>query len=150
MVPNVYSSLTCFDKAVNPNNNSHHSGKPSPCLLFNMYRLVVAHIKTIVKFPLLEHLPLSHRSHHHYYFKFSHRHNKRFKRNWSHAYANFWGYNYYGQCKCGNSHPWTGHTCFGYGIITVYVSGKLPTYPSPKPTLTLTSHLRQNVGFGEG
>ena len=31
-----------------------------------------------------------------------------------------------------------------------YVSGKLPTYPSPKPTLTLTSHLGQNVGLGEG
>ena len=29
---------------------------------------------------------------------------------------------------------------------SLYVSGKLPTYPSPKPTLTLTSHLRQNVG----
>ena len=28
------------------------------------------------------------------------------------------------------------------------VSGKLPTYPSPKPTLTLTSHFRQNVGLG--
>ena len=28
--------------------------------------------------------------------------------------------------------------------------GKLPTYPSPKPTLTLTSHLGQNVGLGEG
>ena len=27
---------------------------------------------------------------------------------------------------------------------------KLPTYPSPKPTLTLTSHLGQNVGLGEG
>ena len=26
-----------------------------------------------------------------------------------------------------------------------YVSGKLPTYPSPKPTLTLTSHLGQKV-----
>ena len=33
---------------------------------------------------------------------------------------------------------------------SVYVSGKLPTYPSPKPTLTLTSHLGQNVGLGEG
>ena len=32
----------------------------------------------------------------------------------------------------------------------ICVSGKLPTYPSPKPTLTLTSHLGQNVGFGEG
>ena len=31
-----------------------------------------------------------------------------------------------------------------------YLSGKLPTYPSPKPTLTLTSHLGQNVGLGEG
>ena len=31
-----------------------------------------------------------------------------------------------------------------------YVSGKLPTYPSPKSTLTLTSHLGQNVGLGEG
>ena len=31
------------------------------------------------------------------------------------------------------------------------VSGKLPTYPSPKPTLALTSHLGQNVGLiGEG
>ena len=30
-----------------------------------------------------------------------------------------------------------------------YVSGKLPTYPSPKLTLTLTSHLGQNVGLGE-
>ena len=31
-----------------------------------------------------------------------------------------------------------------------YVSKKLPTYPSPKPTLTLTSHLGQNVCVGEG
>ena len=29
------------------------------------------------------------------------------------------------------------------------VSGKLPTYPSPKLTLTLTSHLGQNVVLGE-
>ena len=28
--------------------------------------------------------------------------------------------------------------------------GKLPTHRSPKPTLTLTSHLGQNVGLGEG
>ena len=34
-------------------------------------------------------------------------------------------------------------------MVQVYVSGKLPTYPSPKPTLTLTSHLGQNVGLGE-
>ena len=33
---------------------------------------------------------------------------------------------------------------------TLYVSGKLPTHPSPKLTLTLTSHLRQNNGLGEG
>ena len=32
---------------------------------------------------------------------------------------------------------------------SLFVSGKLPTYPSPKPTLTLTFHLRQNVGLGE-
>ena len=30
------------------------------------------------------------------------------------------------------------------------ISGKLPTYPFPKPTLTLTSHLGQSVGLGEG
>ena len=29
-------------------------------------------------------------------------------------------------------------------------TGKLPTYPSLKPTLILTSHSRQNVGLGEG
>ena len=33
---------------------------------------------------------------------------------------------------------------------SLFVSGKLPTYPSPNPTLTLTSHLRQNVGLGKG
>ena len=38
------------------------------------------------------------------------------------------------------------HSYFG----SLYVSGKLPTYPSPKPTLTLTSHLGQNIGLGEG
>ena len=31
-----------------------------------------------------------------------------------------------------------------------YESGKLPTYPSPKPTLTLPYHSGQNVGLGEG
>ena len=41
-------------------------------------------------------------------------------------------------------HPYAGF--FG----SLYVSGKLPTYPSPKPTSTLISHLRQNVGSGEG
>ena len=28
--------------------------------------------------------------------------------------------------------------------------GKLPTYPSPKATITLTFNLEQNVGSGEG
>ena len=36
----------------------------------------------------------------------------------------------------------------GFGSFNL--SGKLPTYPSPKPTLILTSHLRQNVGLEEG
>ena len=31
-------------------------------------------------------------------------------------------------------------------VESVYVSGKLPTNPSRTPTLTLTSHLGQNVG----
>ena len=34
-------------------------------------------------------------------------------------------------------------------IGSIKVSGKLPTYPSPKSTLTLTSHLGQNVGLGD-
>ena len=33
---------------------------------------------------------------------------------------------------------------------SLYVSGKLPTYPSPKPSLTLSSFLGQNVGLGDG
>ena len=32
---------------------------------------------------------------------------------------------------------------------TIKGSGKLPTYPSPKPTLSLTSHLGQTVGLVE-
>ena len=35
-------------------------------------------------------------------------------------------------------------------LVSLYVSGKLPTYPSPKPALTLISHLGQNVGLREG
>ena len=35
-------------------------------------------------------------------------------------------------------------------LVSLYVYGKLPTYPSPKPTLTLAPHLGQNVGLGEG
>ena len=34
-------------------------------------------------------------------------------------------------------------------LVLLYVSAKLPTYLSPKPTLTLSSHLGQNVGLGE-
>ena len=33
---------------------------------------------------------------------------------------------------------------------SLYISGKLPTYPSPMPTLTLTFHLGQIIGLGEG
>ena len=33
---------------------------------------------------------------------------------------------------------------------SLYVSGKLPSYPSPKPTSTLISHVGENVGLGEG
>ena len=33
-----------------------------------------------------------------------------------------------------------------YGSL--YISGKLSTYPASKPTLTLTSHSGQNVGLG--
>ena len=32
----------------------------------------------------------------------------------------------------------------------MYVSGKLPTYPSPNLTLTLSFRLGKNVKFGEG
>ena len=36
-------------------------------------------------------------------------------------------------------------------ILDHYIfSGKPPTYPFPKPTLTLTPHLGKNVGLGEG
>ena len=40
--------------------------------------------------------------------------------------------------------------CLTVEDYLLYVSGKLSTYPSPKPTLTLTSHLGQNVGLREG
>ena len=33
---------------------------------------------------------------------------------------------------------------------SLYISGKLPTYPSPKPTLTIISHLGKNVGLRVG
>ena len=31
---------------------------------------------------------------------------------------------------------------------SLYFSGKLPTYPSPKPTPALATNLEQNVGLG--
>ena len=34
-------------------------------------------------------------------------------------------------------------------IWIIIISGKLPTSPSPKPTLTFTSHFGENVGLGE-
>ena len=40
--------------------------------------------------------------------------------------------------------------CLGNLFGSFYLSGKLPTYPSPKTTLILTSHLMQNFGLGEG
>ena len=48
--------------------------------------------------------------------------------------------NYKGVHHSHPNHAWD-HSTF---------SGNLPTYSSPKPTLTLTSHLGQNVGLGEG
>ena len=42
------------------------------------------------------------------------------------------------------------HEEMSKGFGSFYLFEKLPTYPSPKPTLILTSHLRQNVGLGEG
>ena len=36
------------------------------------------------------------------------------------------------------------------GMGSFYVSGKLPTFSSTKPTSTLSSYLGQNVGLGEG
>ena len=41
----------------------------------------------------------------------------------------------------------TAVTYLGYSL---YVPGKLSTYPYPEPTLTLTSDLEQNIGLGEG
>ena len=35
-------------------------------------------------------------------------------------------------------------------IISISVSGQLPTYPSPSPTLTLTCYQLTVVGLGEG
>ena len=48
--------------------------------------------------------------------------------------------------------PLEGGGCMG-NLVWVRVLdnyGILSTYPSPKPTLTLISHLRRNVGLGDG
>ena len=50
--------------------------------------------------------------------------------------------------SAGHGYKWRVRRYIHFGSL--YVSGKLPTYPSPKPILTLTSQLRQNVGLGEG
>ena len=55
---------------------------------------------------------------------------------------------YYIKGSCHQHITGLGQFCAQVGSL--YVSGKLPTYPSPKPTLTLTSHLGQNIGLGEG
>ena len=44
----------------------------------------------------------------------------------------------------------TGILSYGRTGGSIWVSGKLVTYPSPKETLSPTSHSRQNVGLGEG
>ena len=41
-------------------------------------------------------------------------------------------------------------TCYAGYFFLRDMNQLLPTYPSPKPTLSLTSHLAQNVGLGEG
>ena len=48
------------------------------------------------------------------------------------------------------SSDWRVNFLYGSSFGSLHVSRKLPTYPSPKPTITLTSHLGQNVGLGEG
>ena len=39
---------------------------------------------------------------------------------------------------------------YGDGIFSLYVSRKLPTYPSPKSTFCPKWEISFNVGFGEG
>ena len=43
--------------------------------------------------------------------------------------------------RCSVGTKYIKHTNFG----SLIVSGKTPTYPSPKPMLTLTSHLGQTL-----
>ena len=42
--------------------------------------------------------------------------------------------------------PKPGKSALGTRLVSV----KLPIYSSPKPALSLTSHIGQNVGLGEG
>ena len=43
-----------------------------------------------------------------------------------------------------------GYSKGGYPPGSLYVSGKLPTYPSPKPTFSPKWEVSVNVGLGEG
>ena len=69
-----------------------------------------------------------------------------------------WGYEFTCTSVCWLSRDIAPQSCVnllrrfhGEGkFVPAWISGKLPTYPSPKSTLTLTSHLGQNVGLGEG
>jgi len=54
---------------------------------------------------------------------------------------------YFPACPCRNAHMLSRIV---QSWVTILVSGKLPTYRSLKPTLTLTFHLGQNVDLGEG
>ena len=49
-----------------------------------------------------------------------------------------------------NMNSFAVHVCRHTKVGSLNVTRELPTYPSPKLTLTLTSHLGQNVGLGEG
>ena len=49
-----------------------------------------------------------------------------------------------------NQAVWVASTDKTNWRIIIYVSGKLPTYPSPKSTLTLSSHFGQNIGLRDG
>jgi len=43
-----------------------------------------------------------------------------------------------------------GHISTGAFCVWIKAPSNDATYPSPKPTLTLTSHLGKNVGLGKG
>ena len=53
-------------------------------------------------------------------------------------------------CNFENSPLTTEQVCLRSICGSLYVIGKLPNYPSPKLTLTLTSHLWQMLAHGRG